>query len=92
MLDPSSPEKMAENSLMLGRLVEAETILLNNRKFSEAVALCLRMHNWKRALEIAEKNQVDLKETIMEQRQKYLAALEKDETDNLFLNAHPKKG
>lgn len=82
---------MAENSLMLGRLIEAETILIHNRKFMEAVALCLRMHNWRRALEIAQKNQTDLLDTVLEQRKKYLKALGRDEWDTLYLSLNVKE-
>ncbi|XP_034473971.1 intraflagellar transport protein 80 homolog [Drosophila innubila] len=90
-LSPSSAEQMAENSLMLGRMLEAETILLHNRKFGQAVALALRMHNWKRALEIAQKHQgdqldVDLVQKVLRERQRYLKALQRDEWDALYLN------
>ncbi|EDW03268.1 GH11144 [Drosophila grimshawi] len=89
-LSPSSAEQMAENSLMLGRTLEAETILLHNRKFGEAVALALRMHNWKRALEIAQKHQsdqsdVDLLQRVLEERRHYLKALQRDEWDAMYL-------
>ncbi|XP_017489923.1 PREDICTED: intraflagellar transport protein 80 homolog [Rhagoletis zephyria] len=84
-LSPASPEQMAENSLMLGRLIEAETILLHNKKFTEAVALCLRMHNWHRALEVAQKHEPELLEKVLEQRRKYLKALQRDEWDAVFL-------
>mgnify|MGYP004597824527 CR=1 FL=1 len=76
---------MAENSLMLGRLVEAETILLHNRKYKEAVGLCLRMHNWRRALEVAQKNQTNLLGEVIEQRRRYLKALQREEWDVMFL-------
>ncbi|XP_019892165.1 intraflagellar transport protein 80 homolog [Musca domestica] len=85
-LDPSSPEYMAENSLMLGRLIEAETILIHNRKYREAVALCLRMHNWRKALEVAQKHEPDLMEVVLEQRRKYLNALNREEWDTLFIS------
>ncbi|XP_064538998.1 intraflagellar transport protein 80 homolog [Drosophila montana] len=90
-LAPSSAEQMAENSLMLGRLLEAETILLHNRKYGQAVALSLRMHSWKRALEIALKHQADqpdmyLVQRVLEERQRYLKALQRDEWDALYLS------
>ncbi|XP_069962374.1 intraflagellar transport protein 80 homolog [Bactrocera oleae] len=84
-LPSASPEQMAENSLMLGRLIEAETILLHNKKFSEAVALCLRMHNWHRALEVAQKHEPVLLDKVLEQRRRYLKALQRDEWDAVFL-------
>ncbi|XP_030383266.1 intraflagellar transport protein 80 homolog [Scaptodrosophila lebanonensis] len=93
-LTPASAEQMAENSLMLGRLVEAETILLHNRKFSQAVALSLRMHNWRRALEIAQKHQAEeqeLLETVLKERSKYLKALQRKEWDELYLTFAPKE-
>lgn len=39
---------MAEMSVMMGRLNEAETILLHNGKIREAIELCVRMHRWER--------------------------------------------
>ncbi|XP_034100878.1 intraflagellar transport protein 80 homolog [Drosophila albomicans] len=89
-LSPSSAEQMAENSLMLGRMLEAETILLHNRKYDQAVALVLRMHNWKRALEIAQKHQADqpdveLLQRVLQERQRYLKALQRDEWDALYM-------
>ncbi|XP_062133330.1 intraflagellar transport protein 80 homolog [Drosophila sulfurigaster albostrigata] len=89
-LSPSSAEQMAENSLMLGRMMEAETILLHNRKYDQAVALALRMHNWKRALEIAQKHQADqpdveLLQRVLQERQRYLKALQRDEWDALYM-------
>lgn len=90
-LSPSSAEQMAENSLMLGRLLEAETILLHNRKYEQAVALALRMHSWKRALEIAQKHQaeqpdLELVQRVLQQRQRYLKALQREEWDALYLS------
>ncbi|TDG44841.1 hypothetical protein AWZ03_008738 [Drosophila navojoa] len=90
-LSPSSAEQMAENSLMLGRLLEAETILLHNRKYEQAVALALRMHNWKRALEIALKHQaeqpdLELVQRVLRERQRYLKALQRDEWEALYLS------
>ncbi|EDW29225.1 GL19588 [Drosophila persimilis] len=89
-LTPSSAEQMAENSLMLGRMLEAETILLHNRKYQQAVGLALRMHNWRRALEIAQKHQadelgVDMLQKVLEERRKYLKALQRDEWDPVYL-------
>lgn len=69
---------------MMGRITEAETILLQNKKFHEAIKLCIRMHNWNKALEIAEKHQIDI-EFILNERQKYLKAIDKEETNEKFL-------
>lgn len=85
-LEPSSPDYMAENSLMMGRLVEAETILIHNRKYEEAIGLCLRMHNWRKALEIAQKHETKLLDLILQQRKKYIKALGREEWDTLFLS------
>lgn len=71
---------------MLGRLIEAETILLHNKKFSEAVALCLRMHNWRRALEVAQKHEPELLDKVLEERRRYLKSLQRDEWDTVFLS------
>ncbi|XP_017088980.2 intraflagellar transport protein 80 homolog [Drosophila bipectinata] len=87
-LTPSSAEQMAENSLMLGRMLEAETILLHGRKYEQAVGLALRMHNWRRALEIAQKHQSevpDLFQKVLQERRKYIKALQREEWDPLYL-------
>lgn len=70
---------MAEMSVMMGRSNEAETILLHNSKISEAIQLCVRMHRWERALDIA-KSQAnpDLK-WVLSERGKYLKALNRIE-------------
>ncbi|XP_016984193.1 intraflagellar transport protein 80 homolog [Drosophila rhopaloa] len=87
-LTPSSAEQMAENSLMLGRMLEAETILLHGKKIEQAVGLSLRMHNWRRALEIAQKHKADhpdLMPRVIQERRKYLKALQREEWDPLYL-------
>ncbi|XP_016963180.1 intraflagellar transport protein 80 homolog [Drosophila biarmipes] len=87
-LTPSSAEQMAENSLMLGRNLEAETILLHGKKIEQAVGLALRMHNWRRALEISQKHtseEPDLMPRVLQERIKYLKALQREEWDPLYL-------
>lgn len=83
--DLSESEKMAENALKSSsRFEEAETILLHNRKIDEAIEFCMRLHRWSRALDIAEKNTTDL-ERVLKEREKYLMALNKMETDKFFI-------
>ncbi|EDV54504.1 intraflagellar transport protein 80 homolog [Drosophila erecta] len=87
-LTPSSAEQMAENSLMLGRMLEAETILLHGKKIEQAVGLALRMHNWRRALEISQKHKAEqpaLMSRVLQERRLYLKALQRDEWDPLYL-------
>lgn len=88
-LPANSYEQMAEMSVMMGRSNEAETILLHNNKISEAVELCIRMHRWERALEIAKSNdkQSDV-DSVLEQRKKYLNALNRPEYLDVFLKYH----
>lgn len=77
----SENEQMAENVVMNGaRIEEAETILLHNRKISEAIQFCLRLHRWNKALEIAEKHSKDI-DLVLQERVKYMQALNRDETD-----------
>ncbi|XP_021700852.1 intraflagellar transport protein 80 homolog [Aedes aegypti] len=83
-LDQSSPEQMAENSIMNGRIQEAEIILLHNKKIHEAIRFCLRMHRWSRALEIARKHEIDV-ELVLRERKKYLQALGREEYDPSYL-------
>lgn len=83
-LPPSSPEQLAEKCVMMGRLGEAETILTNNKKFSEAVDLLLRLHNYDRALDIAEQNQTGI-EHVLSERKRYIEALGRNEFNPKFL-------
>lgn len=71
---------MAEISVMMGRSNEAETILLHNNKVNEAIQLCVRMHRWERALDVAktQKGKSDI-EWVLQQRKKYLNAINRDE-------------
>lgn len=71
---------MAEISVMMGRSNEAETILLHNNKIGEAIELCVRLHRWERALDVAKshKKESDLS-WILEQRKKYLTAINREE-------------
>lgn len=83
--DLNENEQMAENAIMNGtRIEEAETILLHNKKISEAIQFCIRFHRWNRALDIAVKNSTDLN-IVLRERMKYLAALQKVETDQDFI-------
>lgn len=70
---------------MMGRSNEAETILLHNNKVSEAIQLCVRMHRWERALDVAKshKKESDL-EWIRQQRKKYLDAIKREEYLSAF--------
>lgn len=80
----SAPLQMAENSIMTGRTMETETILLHNKKYPELIQLLMRLHQWDRALDIAEQHHADVEQILVE-RNKYLAALQKDEYNHRFL-------
>lgn len=89
-LEPSSALYMAEMALMRGSLAEAVTILLQSQEYKAAVDLCLRMHNWHKAVEIAQKNQDgDLLTFIARQRQRYLKALKSVENDPVLKEKLP---
>lgn len=86
-LPKSSPEQVAENSIMNGRFTEAEVILMNNHRIKEAIDFCLRMHRWDRSIELANKsNDNDLINNVLTERKKYLIALGKEEWSTAFLN------
>lgn len=87
--DLNENEQMAENAVINARIEEAETILLHNRKISEAIQFCMRLHIWGRALEIADKNNTDLM-LVLRERSKYLTALQKNETFNEFITMNEK--
>lgn len=77
---------MAETSVMMGRTNEAETILLHNNKIREAIELCVRIHRWERAFDIAKshKNQSDI-DWVLQQRREYLNAINRSEYLDSFL-------
>lgn len=73
---------------MLGRLHEAETIIQHNTGDpAEAIRMFLRLHNWHRALEVAQKHPRELT-GVLEHRRKYLAAMAKPEFDEQFLKCN----
>lgn len=76
---------MAEMSVMMGRSNEAETILLHNNKINEAVRLCVRMHRWERALDIAKSQANSELKWVLTERAKYLKAINISEYLELFL-------
>lgn len=76
---------MAETSVMMGRSNEAETILLHNNKVSEAIRLCVRMHRWERALDIAISQTSSDPKWVLSEREKYLKALNRNEYLEIFL-------
>lgn len=67
---------MAEIAVFQGRITEAETILLHNRNYELALIICLRLHRWERALEIAKStgNPMDVQD-LLAKRKQYLIAL-----------------
>lgn len=81
---------MAENSIMMGRIREAETILLNNKKISEAISLHLRLYNYEKALELAKIHNCDIS-IVLQERKNYLSALNKDEYSQEFLKLYINK-
>lgn len=83
-LPNSSPEQLAEKSLMFGRFEEAEKILILNEKYEKAIKLCMRCHKWDRALEISEKHNIDF-EPVLTKRKLYLLSLGKQEFEPRFL-------
>lgn len=75
---------MAETSIMLGRIREAETILLHNKNPTEVILMYLRMHQYERALDIANAHKIEY-DLVMKERQNYLNALGKEEYNQKFL-------
>lgn len=73
-------------SVMIGRTVEAESILLHNNKIAQAIELCIRMHRWERGLDIAKSHnrQQDL-DYVLNQRTKYLQMLNSEEYLESFI-------
>lgn len=67
---------MAEIAVFQGRVTEAETILLHNKNVALALDICLRLHRWERALEIARAstNKSDVP-MVLAKRKEYLRSL-----------------
>lgn len=85
----NSPEQLAESSVMNCRITEAEVVLLHNKKITEAIALCIRMHKWERALEIGQKYETDIA-FVMTERKKYLSVLDREENNVKFMSVKTK--
>ena len=84
-LDEASSEQMAESAILNGgRIIEAELILINNNKISNAIRLALRFYRFDRAIEIAEKHKQDI-ELVVKERKKFMEALRKEETNPKFI-------
>lgn len=85
-LQANSPEQMAEIAVFQGRVTEAETILLHNKNYALAMDICLRLHRWERALEIAKSspNKSDI-QLILSKRKEYLMALNCNEYSGVFI-------
>lgn len=87
-LHKGEPLQMAEVSVLNGRITEAELLLVHNKQIKEAINLCMRMHSWDRALDIAQKHKqtVDLVDVVLSERNKYLSSLRKKEWLPSFLS------
>lgn len=84
-LDETSPEQMAESAILNGgRVAEAEIILINNQKISQAIKLAMRLNRWERALEIAQKHGKDVDQVVRE-RKKFIDALKREEMNPKFM-------
>lgn len=84
---------MAEIAIFQGRVTEAETILLHNKNYELALNICLRLHRWERALEIAKSsgNPMDV-QLILTKRKQYLIALNCTEYIGVFLKMSGNSG
>uniref|UniRef100_A0A182JPQ0 Reticulocalbin-3 n=1 Tax=Anopheles christyi TaxID=43041 RepID=A0A182JPQ0_9DIPT len=81
-LSPSSPEHMAENSIMNGRIQEAEIILMHNKRIPEAIRFCLRMHRWNKALEVALKHGIDVEMCAATHKHTHTHTVNKERTED----------
>lgn len=78
---------------MAGRRSEAETILMHSAPTDAAIQMCVRLHNWTTALDLAKRSSAadDLKndrvESVLRQRREYLRALARDEYLPGFMQA-----
>lgn len=73
---------------MAGRLSEVDTILLHSQASADAIQMCVRLHSWNTALELARRNGQsanDSLNSVLLQRREYLRALDRDEYLPKFL-------
>ncbi|KNC54194.1 intraflagellar transport 80 [Thecamonas trahens ATCC 50062] len=83
----ATERRHAELALFCGKPDEAEAGLLQARLFYWAVELNMRLFNWPRALEIAQKHDPSLEAIVCLHRSEYLADFDRAETDEAFLAA-----
>merc|ERR1712072_1063962 len=81
---PSPEGRAAELALFRRRPEEAEQILLQAGLYYRAIKVNIRLFNWERALELANRYSVHV-DTVCAYRQKYLQAFGKQETSPQFL-------
>jgi len=80
----SAEGRAAELALFRRRPEEAEQILLQAGLYYRAIKVNIRLYNWERALELAQRYTVHV-DTVCAYRQKYLASFGKQETSPQFL-------
>merc|ERR1712100_839309 len=80
---PSAEGRAAELALFRRRPEEAESILLQAALYYRAIKVNIRLFNWERALELAERYNVHI-DTVCAYRQKYLQSFSKQETSPQF--------
>ena len=76
--------RAAEIALLKKQPQEAESILLGANLVYRAIKMWLDLFNWEKALEVAIKHKTHV-DTVIYFRNKYLRALEKQETIKMFL-------
>jgi len=81
---PSAEGRAAELALFRRRPEEAEQILVQAALYYRAIKVNIRLFNWERALELAERFNVHV-DTVCAYRQKYLQSFGKQETSPQFL-------
>lgn len=73
---------------MAGRHTEVDTILLHSQASADAIQMCVRLHSWNTALELARRDgqqSTDSLNSVLTQRREYLRALDRDEYLPKFL-------
>lgn len=67
-------------NVLNGRVGEAETQLINGKRFDEAIRLQCAMFNWNRAIKVAEDKMPAMRERVEEERKKFLKAVANENT------------
>jgi intraflagellar transport protein 80 len=81
---PDDVLKSAELALFCKKFEEAIGILISNKRIYRAIKMCIRMHRWDQALELAVQNKTHI-DTVLAYREQFLKSMRHTESKERFL-------